>query len=329
MKAYLYHILIGNMLHSKILETSVDLMEPSDIYANDIVKLLMSKLHNRYVGYCFSSMLITKITEIIRHSDRIMVDNRLDGGCYINVQFKVEGHILIQGEILHGATVVQITNSNIIINHKYATGMMMADPKRRVFGLVQKDQTIPVIVQNMRYNIHKPQITIMCTPYTPSPLPQIYYNITEKLTVEDSAKINDILTMLKEEQDKHEQIKSNTSLTFFKNIMYPYKTQQKFTMSPLGNKFKALEITMKQLTELKNVCLILPDASDVIYCSTTKLDNENVQIIDSAAYPAISELLLHQLNYLTALRGFTEVYDTPDKVKEHLAYWKQCISLKE
>ena len=317
------------MIEDKIIETSVDLLEPVDIYTVDLPKLLLDKLIKRYKGVCYSSMLITDVLEIIRYSDRYLVDNRLDGGCYVNVQCKVRGIILCKGEILHGCKVIKITNSNIIIDHKYVTGMMLADPKRRVIVLVRKDQLIPVIVNDVRYNIGKPQISIICIPYIPMPIKQIFYNINDNLSPEDTEKVDDLLTRITDELTIHNNIKNTKSYAFFRDVMYPYKTQQKFNMSPIGSKFNAVNLDIKSLLAIKDGCILLPDLSTDIQHSKNKLDTPNVQIIDSSYYPAISELLINKLNYLIALRGFAEQYDTPEKVENMLAYWKTCMSLKE
>ncbi len=134
--------------------------------------------------------------------------------------------------------------------------------------------------------------------------------------------------MIKTEMQLHDKIKTNKSYTFFKNIMYPYKTQQKFTLSQVGSKFTPVELTNRVLNEIDSGSMILPEASDEIYHSKTKLDLDNAQIIDSPVYPALSTMLLLKLNYLTALRGFVEQYSTTEEVEKNIAYWKQCLALK-
>lgn len=319
----------SSMIEDKIIETSIDLLEPVEIYAADLPKLLLEKLNARYKGICYSSMLITDIVEIIRYSDRYLVDNRLDGACYVNVQFRVSGIILNKGEILHGCKVVKITNTNTIINHKYAIGMMIADPKRRMIGLVQENQIIPVIIQNVRYNIGKPQISIICMPYIPVIKILTFYNIQNNLSPEDTDKVDKLLTNITKELELHEKIKTNKSYTFFKDITYPYKTQQKFKLTPLGSAFTPLQLTLQNILSIKEGCITLPEVSDDVYHSKNKSTSDKVHTIDSTYYAAISEMLLEKMSYLTMLRGFTEQYDTPAKVENMLAYWKMCKSLKE
>jgi DNA-directed RNA polymerase subunit E'/Rpb7 len=316
------------MFDTKVLETTIDLFDPSEIYATDPVKLIKDKLNARYVGICFSSILITEITDIIRYSDFRLVDNHLNGAAYVDVQFRVKGFMLVKGEVLHGCKVVQITNTGVFIDHPYASGMMQPDTHKRVIGLIRKDQIVPVIVQNVRYNIGKSQISIICTPYIPTVPKVVYYNITDHLSADDTDKVDDLLNRIEEEKKLHESIKSNKSYIFFKNIMYPFKTQQKFTESKIGEKFAPVEETLKSLLTIKDGCLVMPENSSPIYLSKQKLDTDAVQIIDSPYYPAISEMLLQRLMNLTTLRLFTEQYDTVEKTQSMLPYWKVCTSLK-
>jgi hypothetical protein len=316
------------MQYTKIIETSVDLFDPDEIYTNDLPNLLFKKLSKTFNGHCYSSMLILKVLEIIHYSERYMVDNRLDGACFVNVQFKVEGIVLNNNDILHNCKVSQITNSNIILEHKYATCIMVSDPHRRLLGLIKKDQIVSVIVQNVCYNIYKEKITIMCTPYSPvMNKKQVFYNIINQLNNSENTKLDLLINEYNLELEKHKEISNSKSYTFFKNIMYPYKTIKNFSkVNDL--EFKKIEFDkLKKLTNLS--CITLPINSEDIYHYNGNLIDENLQIIDSDIYPALSEIIMSKFNYLVALRGFTEVYNTSEKVQDMLPYWKMCNALKE
>ncbi len=204
------------MLITKILDTSVDLMTNDEIYDPNVINILFKKLRDRYIGKCFTSMLILDILEIIRHSDRIMVDNRLDGGAYINVQFKVSGMVLLKGEVVHGCKVTKILNNNIIVSHQYIMGNMTADEKRKIIGIIGLNKIIPVIIDDVRYNIGKSQITMMCKPYTPQPFSEIFYNITEISHVD---KLDNVLLKLKSEESLHDKIKNTKLYLGFKTLI--------------------------------------------------------------------------------------------------------------
>ncbi len=317
---------------TKVLETSVDLFDPDDIYTLDVPKLLLQKLNERYENKCFSSMLILKVIEIIRYSDRIMVDNRLDGGAYINVQFKVEGIILTKGEVLQGCKVVNIASFGVIINHPNAVGIMSQDPQKKAIGMIKKDQIVPVIVDDVRYNVGKSQITITCKPYTPQPFQRTFYNVSEILSPEDTEKVDSLLEELAAEEKLHSSIASDKSYEFFKNLIYPYKTAEKFTMSPIGSSFKPVSLALKPLLEIRDGCIYNADPASKEFLvhskKTISIADDGQNIINGPLYPALSDVLYQRLSYLRMLRGFAEQYDTAAKNQEMMAYWKVCMSLK-
>ena len=316
------------MLITKILDTSIDLKTHAEIYDPDVVGILMKKLRDRYNGKCFSSMLILDIIEVIRYSDRIMVDNMLTGAAYINVRFKVSGMVLVQGEVVHGCTVTKVLDHNIIISHPHVNGYMPADAKCKIMGIIAIDEIVPVIVDNIRYNIGKPQITMSCKPYTPQPFLEVFYNIIDTLHIE---KLEDILSRLSVEEKLHEKIKTTKVYLGFKTIIYPYKTARKFEHSVIGAKFK--EISIKDAVQIKDTCcLTTVDYAVDNYLLLSKEHipiNLNVSSVNVSLTTALSEILLNKLYYLQTLRGFVEHYDTPEKTHKMQAYWKVCAGLKE
>lgn len=319
------------MLITKVLETSVDLFSPEDIYTLDLPKLLLEKLNERYANKCFSSILIFKVVEIIRYSDRIMVDNRLDGAAYVNAQFKVEGLILTKGEVLQGCRVSSSTSLGVIIQHPHAVGIMGQDIQKKAITVLKKDQIVPVIVEDVRYNVGKPQITITCKPYTPQPFPEVFYNINEILSPADTEKIDAILAELASEQKLHMPLKSSKSYEFFENLVYPYKTARKFHMSPIGSKFSPIKLDLKEILKVREGCITNADLNtdDFVVHFKKNINSPDLQVINSPLYPAISSILYQKIQFLRMLREFVEQYDTPEKNQPMMAYWMICSSLKK
>lgn len=337
------------MIITKVLQTSIDLFTDADIYSQDIESVLMRKLTDRYVNHCWQSMLITSIKKIVKHSDITMVDNRLDGAAYINVKFEAEGIILVQGEVLHGCKVIEAATTGIIVEHKYAGGLIYPDPRGQAVKLIQKDQVISIIVDKARYNVNQKQISIRGIPFIPLPPSDIYYQITNILSPEDTDKVDYLLNKLNEEMKLHDSIKNEKSYEFFRDLMYPYKSLQKFKETKIGDSFKPVDIDLKAILELHGGCLIAPSASSkqdtflyhsksvpaplldifVNQTSDALISKQRSILINSEMYPAISDIINRRILYLQALRGFVEQYDTQSKVVERMAYWRVCQSLKE
>ncbi len=320
------------MIITKILETSVDLYDPDDIYTLDPKALLLDKLNERYQNKCFSSLLILKVVDIIRYSGFNMVTDRLDGGAYVDVQFKVEGIILVRGEVLQGCKVINVTSSGIIVNHVYAVGMLMQDKYKKAFSVIKKDQRVPVIVEDATYNVGKSQITISCKPYTPQLFNTMIYNIINIISPADTEKLDNILSELSKEESAHVAIKNTESYEFFKNLIYPLKTARKFQLSNTGATFKPVPVSLKNILEIRDGSITSSDitVSEFLVHSKKTFTYENAEdVIDSPLYPAISSILQERIMYLRTLREFAEYYDTTEKTQEMLAYWKICMRVKE
>lgn len=319
------------MLITKVLETSIDLFLPEDIYALDVKKLLINKLTERYANKCYSSILILKIIEIIRYSDRIMVNNRLDGAAYLDVTFKVEGMILTKGEVVQGCKIVNITSFRVIVQHPHVVGMMTQDLKKKAITILQKDQIVPVIVEDARYNLGLSQISITCKPYIPQPFPEVFYNITSILSLEDTEKIDSILKELEDEQKLHLDIKQTKAYEKFSDLLYPYKTVRKFHLSPVGSKFDPLKLELKEILKIRDGCITNVDLNvdEFVVHSKNTVNFPELQIINGPLYPALSSILYQKIQFMKTLREFIEQYDTVDKNKPMLAYWKVCTDLKD
>lgn len=321
----------------KTLETTVDLYTAADFFAPNVSTMLIKKLTERYVGKCYQSMLIQKIDSILRYSETHMVENRLDGAAYIDVQFVAEGLILTQGEILHGCKVADITHSGVIVTHALAGGLVMADPKKQVFKILKKDQIIPVCIHAARYNLNQPQITIRGAPYAPSARNNVYYNITDIMSPEDTEKLSSVLDELNAEIELHAKLSNEKNYKFFEELVYPFKTVQKFEMSPIGSKFTKITADLKSILEIHDGCLIVPEESYKtqglsIWHSKKSITPDTVQshgtVIESHMYPAITDCINRRLLYLRNLRGFVEQYNTPEKIQDMMVYWKVCQSVK-
>jgi hypothetical protein len=320
------------MLITKVIETTVDLYDPDEIYTLDAKALLLKKLNERYQNKCFSSLFILQVTEILRYSSFIMVTDRLDGGAFVDVRFKVEGIILTKGEVLQGCKVINVSSSGIIVSHQYAVGMLTQDKYKKAFSLIKKDQLVPVIIDDSTYNPGKSQITIACKPYTPQPLNDVIYNITSIISPADTEKLDNILNDLAKEEKLHEPIKKTESYSFFKNLMYPLKTARKFHLSPVGETFKPVPLTLKSILEIRDGSITCADVTIeefFVHSKKTFDNNAAATVVDFPLYPAISSILQERILYMRTLREFAEYYDSVEKTQEMLAYWKICMSVKE
>lgn len=324
------------MIITKILETKIDLSESDQMYSADIDSTIIQKLAERYVNKCYQSVLITNIIKIIRRSSIIMADNRLDGGAYVDVQFEIEGMILVKDEILTGCTIIEIhdNNTTITAEHKYAGIKLQKDPHGVMFKILKIGQKIPIIVQKVRYTPNQSTISVIAIPYTPVKSTNCAYMIQRALNIDDTTKIGFIIDQITVEEKKHIDISKHKMYSFFRDILYPFKNNQKFENSKIvtEHKYKPVELELKQLLTIKNGTLLYPIEdprhNKRLFWSQNETHIPEYITVVSDMYSAVSEILFKFLMYLHALRGLMETYETPEQVQELMTYWKLCQSVK-
>ncbi len=317
----------------KYINTTVDLFTSTDIYSADLDTLLLSKLEQRYVGKCFASMYITGIVGILRRSSINLVNDRLDGAAYVDVNFEVEGVILINGEILHNCNIIEKHTNAITAEHEYASIKLKKPSDSRVYDVLSPKINIPIVIEAVSYILNQKTISVLAYPYTPKATPNDFYYVTSEISPADAEKLSFIYDKITEEEKLHTAISDKKEYTFFKELMYPFKTTQKFDQSPavkqLGLQKK--QFTMETLIAMEPGYVVYPDEehflSKSLYHAGKTMD-ENKEIIMSDPFAVYGGILNKYLFNLQALRGFVETYPTFNDIKKMSSYWKICHMTK-
>ncbi len=324
------------MIITKILMTSIDLLDPNDIFQADLDALILRKLNERYSKKCYQSILILNVERILKRSTAKITDNRLDAGASVDVQFEVKGVVLASGEILHGCVVSEIRDDIITAEHEYAGIKLKADPSGQMIKILQLGQKIPVVVHNVRYTINEHHISVLGAPYAPSPDNVIIYNNidnAEGLSAEETSKLEYMMQIIEKEEEQHKSHADQKQYQFFKDILYSYKTKQKPELNKALASFKPVKLELKELLELKSGCIVYPNTDERInkrlFISNTIMQPDNVNIvINNSLYNILMDVLTKYLYYMQALRGFMEVYPTTDDAKKVMSYWTLCRKLQ-
>jgi hypothetical protein len=321
------------MLIKKIQETSIDLMSPQEIYHHDMDSLLMQKLSARYTGRCFQSIYILSIVRIIRRSSIRMTITRLDGSASVDVQYEVEGLVLNPGDVLHGCKIIEIHNNAITAEHKYVGIKLQKNVTNKISQILQVGQTIPVIVQKVRYIPNQKNISMIATPYAPTINEDPIYRIKSALKPEEVEKLGMFTDQIDEELKLHGGIKNEKAYMFFQDLMYPYKNNIKYERTHIAEQMgmKPVALDLKSLIGITGGIVSMPSEDHlsnkrIFYSKTTKVPEE-LQSVDIDMYPVAANYLNRYLSYLQTLRGFVETY-TGDSIKQMLAYWRLCKAVK-
>ena len=166
------------MIIKKLIETYIDIDDPSDVLCADINKMLIDKLTNKFVGVCYKSGLIMKINRIIRRS-YIYLQTTLDGYGQTSVKFEVDVLIYKNNEVINGCKIIKKEPNGIIhANSKYAGIQMSIQQNMSIF---KEGDVVPIIVKRVRYNINHTSISVSAIPFIPIEYNIVYYKLIDTM----------------------------------------------------------------------------------------------------------------------------------------------------
>jgi DNA-directed RNA polymerase subunit E'/Rpb7 len=319
-----------------VLETRINIDDINHLFCPNYNEKLLDILKERFNNCCFKSVFILNILKIIKRGDIHCKNKVLDGGCYIDINFEVEAIVYENGEIIHDCAIIQINpNGTMIAKSEYASLHIKNIDDLMVF---KKEETIPVIVNLVRYNIYDTEISISAVPFMPILKPTIMYKIKDSFedncsedvikdifdfsTLEDTKKtIKDIL------------IKNPSVFKFFRELLYPYKkvNEEKYR--------KKIEIS-----DIKSLCSI--QQNDILYRPNSYIDSswvsslnkgeiEYIQGIDDTSVTLdisckdyITHLLFEYNKNINSFLNFLTIYDSQEKIKSKAHVWQLYTLLK-
>jgi hypothetical protein len=304
------------MLDKKILETTLDIDDPVDIYSNERDKMFMEKLTEKYNGKCFHSCLVIKINKIIRRSFIYMKDT-LNGGATVNIIFEADVIVYHKGEVINGCQIIKKEPSGIMHAKSEHAGIQLnikADMSIYIEGDI-----VPVIVKMVRYNPNQTSISVSAHPFMPIDELPIYYNIVGDLSTDQKVILNNILTHIKDEEKTMSDLSPTDKKIhkFFIDLMYNDKKKSKDVSK---------KVSLTDMIELK---------SGIIFRPMSKYDDASVQhltkdqpSIDESPFIIFSVMLNKYLSNLQTLAEFLKAYPSFAAVQKNKEIWKMYNMLK-
>lgn len=319
------------MLDNKVITTTVNLDDYSDIYTNNYDLVLKKKLENKFVNKCFKSILIKKIVRIINYSDIMLVDNLLNGIASVDIEFEVEGVILNKNEILSGCKVVKIYSNGLSAQHEIA-GLSVESKNNLFMKTIKVGDYISVAIKMAKYSINKPTISASAVPYIPKESQKILFQINQDMKEDEIKKLMNEMKRIEEEEEKHKQFNKTKLYKDLIKFMYPYRSKQNYKKSSVFNKFKMKSHTISDFKKIKKSMFVTyPDEEEkldkVFYVSTVNKDIK-LNFISISAFSFTSHMLTQYYIYLMGIRSLYEFYskNNVDITKE--TYYKICMKQK-
>jgi hypothetical protein len=304
------------MLDKKILETTLDMDDPTDIYSHDRSKMFMEKLTEKYAGRCFHSCLVIKINKIIRRSFIYMKDT-LNGGATVNIIFEADVIVYHKGEVINGCQIIKKETSGIMHAKSEHAGVQLnikADMSIYIEGDI-----VPVIVKMVRYNPNQTAISISAHPFIPIDELPIYYNIVGNLSADEKATLYNILTHIKDEEKTISGLSTTDKkiYKFFIDLMYNDKKKSKDVSK---------KISLTDMIDIKSGIIFRPmlkyDDAFVYHLTT---DHPS---IDESPFIIFSIMLNKYLSNLQTLAEFLKAYPSFASVQKNKEIWKMYNMLK-
>ena len=318
------------MLVKKIINISIDLFKPEEIYSSNINQLLINKINEKYVGRCYLSILIIEVNRIIQRSDIIMAFNQLNGAASVDVKFEVTGVILVPDvEILHNCRITEIYDKKMIAEHKYADIQIQSNINS-ISQMLSIGSKIPVVVRKCQYSINKKTISVIAVPYFPQKTPSVIYKITKGLVDNQIEQLNELNNMILEEEKNHKMLAEKYSKTydFFIKFLYPFKEVKDVKL--IYPTFVPSEFNLKNI----------PESGFITYPSEDNRHNKrffigkdfkeikNCTVVDVELFGALYDIYNKYYMYLQCLSGFVETYSDVSNFKTFITYAKICNNMK-
>lgn len=332
------------MIITKVLNARIDLIEPSEIYAVDLDKVILKHLNTRYVGRCYMSMLIISVDKIIKVNDDDLVlkckDYLNDGSMSVDVKFVVSGVVYARGEIIHGCRIAEINGKNITAQSQYATILLKKNPGGDTPNVLQTGMIIPVIADKIGYTPAKKVISIVGYPFIPLISKNVYFEVGKLLEDEEVKKLKIAYNEIVKEEEIHKELVKSKSYKLFNIILYPYKKDVDFLQNKIAKdlNFQPMDIDLNKLIEIKKGIIITPNEDNKLNrrCFYSgKSDRELLDLhptvicIKQDLYTIISRIFTGYILHMRTLRGFIETYNTPESFKPMEAYFNMCKVMQQ
>ena len=317
------------MLIKKTIETIVDIKNADDIYSKNRDTMLIDKLTNKFVGICYHSCYILKINKIIRRSYIYMKDT-LDGDSQCTILFEVDAIVYIQNEIIHGCSIVKKEQNGIThAKSKYAGIQLSIPPNMAIF---KENDTVPMIVKKVRYNIFQNSISILAAPFTQIQQTSIQYILTGTLSKDETADITKLLSQVTDEIVYVDSLNANDKKIYkFFNDLLSTHTNKLHTKNKLVDilQIKNGVVYKSNTFDDINIYHTQSDMKDDLDKLETDTKLSDVNIITESVYIVFYTLILEFISSIQTLREFINNYPTFAAVQHDKNIWKMYNMLKK
>ncbi len=306
----------------KILCTKLSINFTEDIIGCSTNQFYIDKLREKKQHTPIDGALIVDILRILRRS-KLHIDNYIDNSEYVYLVYAANCVLYTDGDIIGNCEVIKINNTKSISGKiKYGEVLIREDDISDLFGFYKVGDIIPITILYANYARDIGQFQVRAAPYTIYPPEKNYIYALAA----DTTNIQDVDFYIDEANAIHDQInglpaKEKANLLKFKNLIYPYKKQEK----PIWlNKISGATITNFLDINYDNFA-----APGIVICSPriNKCDPFIISIADNTKIANIEKILKNdklsdwQIVHTSASVLFRRI------LSEHYRYMKFLLEL--
>lgn len=157
------------------------IINPIDSLSPNIRDVVRSYLEKQFINTNFSGSYILEIDSINRISHSIVSNQRLDGSCYVSVDFNAKILTFVPKDIYTGE-VIKMKDNMCIIKGKNVVSLMKDNPNKQI----QQSDKIIFKVCEVKHSPQQGYISIISDPFVPttSAFDNIIYKTTNNKDIE-------------------------------------------------------------------------------------------------------------------------------------------------
>jgi hypothetical protein len=323
----------------KFVEYGFDIDNPIS-FASNIEHNLLYLIRQLFEKRCFASCYINRVTRVVKHTDLEINSVGTSTFGKIGAIFEIEGIELLPGEIIPNCLILPKVSDKVTIAMTDIVTMHLEN--HNVTSVLSEGMYISVEITSCRYQPFSDKIIAITSPFIYPTSFTIYKFDHKTLTPSDlslmasaHAEIAELVTRVKTLSEDTGAI--GKSFSFFKSLLYPYKTANKGhtrvnCVSDRAHQYKNMSgYVMRGPTIYYDdpSCEVIDGTkAESLVASTTPSSPTYVinELTTSAA--ALITILQDIVGKMTLLCDMAEFYSSSEKMKRNAVLWQVYIKNK-
>lgn len=319
------------MIINKVFDIILNINNINEIFNKDINSTILNMVKQKYNGRCFLGVYIIDVNRILNRSLIESNQSSLNGSFNIFIQFEGKCILYSPNEIIFNMEVKDTINNIISCTSKNISAIIKLN---KIDYNLKKGQIIPIIVGKFKCITGSDVIQINSYPFVPIVNnKKVFYKIGE-LSEDNITKLNEFVqNYINVEEELKNNILSNINnkWQYFKELMYPFKTNK---TDEIINEKNTKYIDLINLKEMNNSIIYLNNEVDLskrlinVYNTENEINNIT-EYIKEDDFVVIYDILKKYYLYLQSINQLATIYNTNEKIQQNENIFNLYIKYKK